>query len=263
VMILVQRRGPPVLGRSSASSRSATSTWPAPTAQARAELAVRDVEAVLRFLALPRGLPVARLRAESSPLFGWSERELYRLAQPRPEGRRCGRRSAPPALEALTSSRTCAHRPTSCAPTSSSTACCCATTAAAGSSRAWARGRGRHRRLPGPGARLRGRGRALAHRLPRMARPGRGRGQAPDGRGGRPHPRDDRARRQGASRRPSSSCPTAPPARRRRPRAPARAGRAASSGPAPRTTCPASLRERKERSSPPRSRSAGASSTSP
>ncbi|EPX84418.1 DNA helicase/exodeoxyribonuclease V, subunit A [Rubellimicrobium thermophilum DSM 16684] len=51
----------------------------------REELAVRDVEAVLRFLALPQDC-LALACALRSPLFGWSERQLYDLARPRPEG---------------------------------------------------------------------------------------------------------------------------------------------------------------------------------
>jgi ATP-dependent helicase/nuclease subunit A len=51
----------------------------------RAELAVRDIEAVLRVLALPEDC-LSLACALKSPLFGWTEQQLYRLAQPRPEG---------------------------------------------------------------------------------------------------------------------------------------------------------------------------------
>lgn len=51
----------------------------------KAELAVRDVEAVLRVLALPED-SLSLAAALRSPLFGWSERDLFRLAHPRPEG---------------------------------------------------------------------------------------------------------------------------------------------------------------------------------
>jgi ATP-dependent helicase/nuclease subunit A len=51
----------------------------------RAELAVRDLEAVLRVLALPED-DLSLAAALRSPLFDWSERDLYALAQPRPEG---------------------------------------------------------------------------------------------------------------------------------------------------------------------------------
>jgi ATP-dependent helicase/nuclease subunit A len=49
-----------------------------------AELAVRDIGAVLRFLALPED-DLSLAAALRSPLFGWSEADLYTLAQPRPE----------------------------------------------------------------------------------------------------------------------------------------------------------------------------------
>ena len=49
------------------------------------ELAVRDIVSVLRFLALPED-DLALAEALRSPLFGWSEQELYVLAQGRPEG---------------------------------------------------------------------------------------------------------------------------------------------------------------------------------
>lgn len=51
----------------------------------RAELAVRDIEAVLRVLALPDD-SLSLACALRSPLFGWTEQQLYSLAQPRPEG---------------------------------------------------------------------------------------------------------------------------------------------------------------------------------
>ncbi len=51
----------------------------------RAELAVRDIEAVLRVLALPQDC-LSLACALKSPLFGWTEQQLYSLAQPRPEG---------------------------------------------------------------------------------------------------------------------------------------------------------------------------------
>jgi ATP-dependent helicase/nuclease subunit A len=85
IMILVQRRDPlfeaiirelkvhdlPVAG--------------ADRLKLREELAVRDVEAVLRFLALPQDC-LALACALRSPLFGWTEGQLYRLARPRPPG---------------------------------------------------------------------------------------------------------------------------------------------------------------------------------
>ncbi len=49
------------------------------------ELAVRDIAAVLRFLALPED-DLSLACALRSPLFGWDEATLYRLAQGRPSG---------------------------------------------------------------------------------------------------------------------------------------------------------------------------------
>ncbi len=51
----------------------------------KAELAVRDVEAVLKVLALPQDC-LSLACALKSPLFGWSEARLFALAHPRPEG---------------------------------------------------------------------------------------------------------------------------------------------------------------------------------
>ncbi|MBM1220742.1 double-strand break repair helicase AddA [Ponticoccus sp. SC2-23] len=47
-----------------------------------AELAVRDIEALLRFLALPED-DLSLATALRSPLFGWSEQDLFSLAHPR------------------------------------------------------------------------------------------------------------------------------------------------------------------------------------
>ena len=49
-----------------------------------AELAVRDIAALLRFLALPED-DFSLAAALKSPLFGWTEQMLYHLAQSRPE----------------------------------------------------------------------------------------------------------------------------------------------------------------------------------
>jgi len=48
------------------------------------DLAVRDIMALLSFLALPED-DLSLAAALRSPLFGWSERALYALAQPRPD----------------------------------------------------------------------------------------------------------------------------------------------------------------------------------
>lgn len=50
-----------------------------------AELAVRDIAALLRFLALPED-DLSLAAALKSPLFGWTEQMLYTLAQGRPDG---------------------------------------------------------------------------------------------------------------------------------------------------------------------------------
>src|SRR5918993_240268 len=126
VMILVQRRSTLFSAIIRELKKKELDVAGADRLKLRAELAVRDIEAVLRFLALPED-SLSLACALKSPLFGWDEKRLYRPPPPcRPAG---------------------------------------------------ARGRGRDRRLPCPGAHLRdGRG-PLAHRLPRMARPGRGGGQ--------------------------------------------------------------------------------------
>ena len=49
-----------------------------------AELAVKDIRSLLAFLALPRD-DLALAEALKSPLFGWTESDLYDLAQPRAE----------------------------------------------------------------------------------------------------------------------------------------------------------------------------------
>lgn len=49
------------------------------------ELAVKDISAVLQFLALQDD-SLSLAAALKSPLFGWTEKQLYDLAQPRPKG---------------------------------------------------------------------------------------------------------------------------------------------------------------------------------
>ena len=81
-----------------------------------AELAVRDLAALLSFLATPDD-DLALATALRAPLFGWSEGALFDLAQGR-GARRCGRRCRSARAEhpeTLRSSRTCATRPISCA----------------------------------------------------------------------------------------------------------------------------------------------------
>jgi ATP-dependent helicase/nuclease subunit A len=84
----------------------------------RSELAVRDIEAVLRFLALPEDC-LSLACALKSPLFGWTERQLYALAQPRPEGQTLWEAlGPPPPCEARDILDDLRRTWTSCAPTS-------------------------------------------------------------------------------------------------------------------------------------------------
>ncbi|TNC74317.1 double-strand break repair helicase AddA [Rubellimicrobium roseum] len=85
VMILVQRRSTLFTAIIRELKKLKLDVAGADRLKLRAELAVRDVEAVLRFLALPEDC-LSLACALKSPLFGWTERDLYRLAQPRPEG---------------------------------------------------------------------------------------------------------------------------------------------------------------------------------
>lgn len=67
------------------------------------ELAVKDIVALLRFLDLPED-DLSLAAALRSPLFGWSEQELYSVARPRPEGQtlwQAVREKAPPATMAV------------------------------------------------------------------------------------------------------------------------------------------------------------------
>jgi ATP-dependent helicase/nuclease subunit A len=85
IMILVQRRGPLFSAIIRELKSRKLEVAGADRLKLRAELAVRDIEAVLRVLALPED-DLALACALTSPLFGWSEQRLYSLAQPRPEG---------------------------------------------------------------------------------------------------------------------------------------------------------------------------------
>ena len=127
---------------------------------------------------------------------------------------------------------------------------------------AGARGRGRHRRAPEQGARLRADRGAEPDRLPVLDRRRGGRGQAPARRRGRPHPGDDGARRQGprgADGDPARhAAPRRAPARRDRPRA-----RASRSGGCARTRSRRPCPRPAPRTSRPRPRSATGCSTSP
>jgi ATP-dependent helicase/nuclease subunit A len=85
VMILVQRRSALFSAIIREIKKRNLDVAGADRLKLRAELAVRDIEAVLRFLALPDD-SLSLACALKSPLFGWTERQLYHLAQPRPEG---------------------------------------------------------------------------------------------------------------------------------------------------------------------------------
>jgi ATP-dependent helicase/nuclease subunit A len=85
VMILVQRRGRLFSAIIRELKKLKLDVAGADRLKLRAELAVRDLEAVLRVLALPED-DLSLACALKSPLFGWSEQRLYSLAQPRPEG---------------------------------------------------------------------------------------------------------------------------------------------------------------------------------
>ncbi|TNC48178.1 double-strand break repair helicase AddA [Rubellimicrobium rubrum] len=85
VMILVQRRSALFSAIIRELKKRNLDVAGADRLKLRAELAVRDIEAVLRFLALPDD-SLSLACALRSPLFGWTEKQLYALAQPRPEG---------------------------------------------------------------------------------------------------------------------------------------------------------------------------------
>ena len=82
-LILVQGRGPLFYGIIRACKTAGLDVAGADRLKVGGELAVRDITAVLNFLALPED-DLSLAAALRSPLFGWSEAELYALAQPRP-----------------------------------------------------------------------------------------------------------------------------------------------------------------------------------
>ncbi|MDF2141910.1 double-strand break repair helicase AddA [Paenirhodobacter sp. CAU 1674] len=81
-LILVQRRGPLFAEIIRACKAAGLTIAGADRLKLGAELAVKDIRAVLTFLATPED-DLALAEALRSPLFGWTEAELYRLAQPR------------------------------------------------------------------------------------------------------------------------------------------------------------------------------------
>jgi ATP-dependent helicase/nuclease subunit A len=108
VMILVQRRSTVFAPLIRALKAEGVPVAGADVLRLGAELAVRDIAAVLSVLATPED-DLSLAAALRSPLFGWSEGELYRLAQPRPEGAslwQALRQAGPsPALAVLTDLR--------------------------------------------------------------------------------------------------------------------------------------------------------------
>ncbi|MEL6959735.1 MAG: double-strand break repair helicase AddA [Pseudomonadota bacterium] len=83
-LILVQRRSDLFSEIISACKRADLQIAGADRLRLGGELAVKDISSLLRFLALPED-DLSLAEALKSPLFGWSEKELYDLAQPRPE----------------------------------------------------------------------------------------------------------------------------------------------------------------------------------
>ena len=84
ILILVQRRSEIFSGIIRALKARDLPVAGADRLRVGAELAVRDIGAVLRFLALPED-DLSLAAALRSPLFGWSEADLYSLARPRPD----------------------------------------------------------------------------------------------------------------------------------------------------------------------------------
>jgi len=84
VLILVQRRSDLFSEIIRACKAKGLKIAGADRLRVGAELAVKDLAALLRFLALPED-DLSLACALRSPLFGWTEQDLYSLAQPRPE----------------------------------------------------------------------------------------------------------------------------------------------------------------------------------
>ncbi len=82
VLILVRRRGDVFAATLRALKRAGLPVAGADRLRLGAEVAVKDILAVLSFLALPED-DLSLAAALRSPLIGWSEDALYRLAQPR------------------------------------------------------------------------------------------------------------------------------------------------------------------------------------
>jgi len=85
ILILVQRRSDLFGEIISACKAANLDIAGADRLKLAGELAVKDISAVLQFLALQDD-SLSLAAALKSPLFGWSEKQLYQLAQPRPKG---------------------------------------------------------------------------------------------------------------------------------------------------------------------------------
>ncbi|MCY1126634.1 double-strand break repair helicase AddA [Frigidibacter sp. RF13] len=85
VLILVRRRGPLFHELVRACKAAGLEVAGADRLTLGDQLAVKDILALLSFLALPED-DLSLAAALRSPLFGWSEDALYRLAQPRAKG---------------------------------------------------------------------------------------------------------------------------------------------------------------------------------
>lgn len=84
ILILVQRRSDLFGEIISACKKAGLEIAGADRLKLAGELAVKDISAVLNFLALQDD-SLSLAAALKSPLFGWSEKQLYQLAQPRPK----------------------------------------------------------------------------------------------------------------------------------------------------------------------------------
>ena len=82
VLILVQRRSDLFAEIIRACKQAGLDVAGADRLRVGAELAVKDIEALLKFLALPED-DLSLAAALRSPIFGWSEKALFDLAQPR------------------------------------------------------------------------------------------------------------------------------------------------------------------------------------
>ena len=89
VLILVQRRSDLFTEIIGACKAKGLSIAGADRLKVAAELAVKDLMALLRFLATPAD-DLSLAEALKSPIFGWSEQQLFALAHHRPAGRSLG-----------------------------------------------------------------------------------------------------------------------------------------------------------------------------